>query len=624
MPSFRTLLSASLGLGLALVVAPALAGRTEDFDALFRQIDDEHITQATPEESKSDLARLHALIPRGDVRRELLYRSLACFEPPDDARASLAYAQQGLADARQLGDAELEARFLYCRGAFEEMVGNSRDVIPLYTQAIALSRKAENRALIADGLVARGSVHSFLGEHAAALADFMSAQRIYETARLQDRIDTNLQNIGVAYRRMGEFGKAHEYLVQSRRTALREQDWFSVLAAWLQLGFLHEDKQQADAALEAYGQALEVARQHLGAGDAGSAYLGIASARVMRGEYPAALRALALARADFASVGDTSNEGMLAMLEGQARAGLGEAAAARALFNRAESHFAAERNERYLAMLYPERARLLESAGDTRAALHDFKRYVQLRERLHDATSEQRSLMLQQQFDASQREFENRRLRSEKTLRDQQVQALLRARRWQWGALALGAALILVLGTLVARQLVRTRRLRVLASTDELTGIANRRRIELIGEDAIAQAIADGRSLSVVTFDIDLFKRINDTHGHLAGDQVIIRVADACRGVLRQFDEIGRTGGEEFLVILPDSARDAAEQVAERLRSAVEALRWEDIAPGVRVTISLGITSLSPGDARLRDLLSRADTALYAAKAGGRNRLQTA
>ena len=122
---------------------------------------------------------------------------------------------------------------------------------------------------------------------------------------------------------------------------------------------------------------------------------------------------------------------------------------------------------------------------------------------------------LRQQTDAAQRDFENQRLRAEQSMREQDVQALLKARRWQRIAIALGVALIAVLGLIVGRQIVRTRRLRVLAATDELTGVANRRRIELMGADAVAQSRADERPLCVIAFDIDGFKAINDGHGHL-------------------------------------------------------------------------------------------------------------
>jgi diguanylate cyclase (GGDEF)-like protein len=314
---------------------------------------------------------------------------------------------------------------------------------------------------------------------------------------------------------------------------------------------------------------------------------------------------------------------MVALLEGQARAGRGETIAALDAFARAERAFVAERNDRYLAMLYPERAKLHERNGDAGAALSDYKRYLLLREKLLDARTDQRTLMMRQQFDARRRELENRQLRREKALREQEVEALLEARRWQRSAIALGGILFVLLAGFAARQLVRLRRLRVLALTDELTGVANRRRIELVAQEAIRIADAEGQPLSVIALDIDHFKRINDTFGHLVGDEALARVAAACQQALRHHDALGRTGGEEFLVVLPDTALDAAVQVGERLRANVAALAW-DGAPDLQVTVSLGIAQLRPDDAGLREVLRRADAALYRAKAAGRNTLEAA
>src|SRR5690606_25394164 len=158
--------------------------------------------------------------------------------------------------------------------------------------------------------------------------------------------------------------------------------------------------------------------------------------------------------------------------------------------------------------------------------------------------------------------------------------ALMKARRWQWIALSLGVVLVLVLATLVWHQKRRARRLGVMAMTDELTRIANRRNIELFGEEAVAAALDERRPLTVLALDIDFFKKFNDTFGHHAGDRVLTRVAAAAQGGLRQIDRLGRIGGEEFLAVLPGTGAEAGAQVAERVRSCVEDLDLDDIADG--------------------------------------------
>jgi diguanylate cyclase (GGDEF)-like protein len=624
MPRTRASLLALTLAALTATCAHAQGDRAAAFDKLFEQLDSERLNPATPEAAKAELARLRALVPPGDRRRELLYQSTECFQPPEDAKASLAYARQGRAASTALGDVEAQARFQLCEALVVDMLGQPQQALALYARGIELARRSERPPLVADGLVLRGNVYSYLGRHAAALTDFMAAQRLYDASRQAERSEGNLQNMAVAYRRMGEVDKAREYLERSRVIAERHEDWASLAVVAVQTGFLEEDTGHPDRALRHYEQALAIARQRLTPADVAGMQMAMAGAQAALGRWNDVLASVAGARAGFAAVGDVSNDGMLAMLEGRGRAGLGENAAAMALFGQAEKAFQRDGNDRYLETLYRLRAELEERLGRTEAALADYKRYLALRDKHRAARSEQRSLMLREQTDASRRDIENQRLRADKSLREQEMRALLKARGWQRMAIALGIALALVLGLLIGRQILRTRRLRVLALTDELTGVANRRRIEVLGDEAVRQARADERPLSVITFDIDGFKSINDAHGHLVGDQVIARVAAACQQALRQTDEIGRVGGEEFVVLLPDSAIDAAAQVAERIRAGVEALDFADVAPGLKVTISLGVTAMAARDGDLPDVLKRADDALYRAKAAGRNCLRTA
>jgi diguanylate cyclase (GGDEF)-like protein len=121
--------------------------------------------------------------------------------------------------------------------------------------------------------------------------------------------------------------------------------------------------------------------------------------------------------------------------------------------------------------------------------------------------------------------------------------------------------------------------------------------------------------------DLDHFKDVNDAHGHRAGDRVLQQLARTCLEVLRTVDVVGRVGGEEFAILLPETAREGAVEVAERLREAVgraEVAREEGVP--LRVTVSIGVSTLS-GAANLDTLMSQADTALYDAKHAGRNRV---
>ena len=155
------------------------------------------------------------------------------------------------------------------------------------------------------------------------------------------------------------------------------------------------------------------------------------------------------------------------------------------------------------------------------------------------------------------------------------------------------------------------------AETDELTGLANRRALERRLEAAVAAANGDGRQLSALVLDLDDFKRVNDRHGHDAGDACLRAVARALDATLRPGDLAGRLGGEEFLVVLPDTGHKGAWLVAERLRARIGEL---PMAPGVEITASFGVASLPAHATSAGELVRAADHAMYEAKATGRNR----
>ncbi|BAL87093.1 putative serine/threonine protein kinase [Actinoplanes missouriensis 431] len=166
-------------------------------------------------------------------------------------------------------------------------------------------------------------------------------------------------------------------------------------------------------------------------------------------------------------------------------------------------------------------------------------------------------------------------------------------------------------------------RVQELATTDELTGQHNRRHFYAIAGALVNTAVRHERQLAAAMLDIDKFKNINDTYGHGVGDEVIRTVAARVREKLRSSDVLGRYGGEEFAMVLPDHDGQA-EALAERVREAVSAAPVPTQAGPVRVTISVGLARLEPGDASLDELLARADHALYRAKEAGRNRVITA
>ena len=187
------------------------------------------------------------------------------------------------------------------------------------------------------------------------------------------------------------------------------------------------------------------------------------------------------------------------------------------------------------------------------------------------------------------------------------------------GTLALPA---LTLGAVMMANAQVLRDTAYAAEHDHLTGAWSRRAFFTFAEHEHARALRIGKSLSLLVFDADHFKRINDTHGHATGDRVLREIVTHAQEVIRKIDYCARLGGEEFAVLLPDVDHQAAMEVAARLRAALDRSLATAVPP-VAYTVSIGAATLAPGET-LAGLMARADAALYAAKADGRNRVVSA
>lgn len=158
-------------------------------------------------------------------------------------------------------------------------------------------------------------------------------------------------------------------------------------------------------------------------------------------------------------------------------------------------------------------------------------------------------------------------------------------------------------------------RLNTQAQTDPMTGLLNRRAMT----DVLGAYAADGAPVAIIAMDLDHFKRINDTFGHLTGDKVLMALAEVIRGGLRDQDRAFRVGGEEFIALLPTASATQACEVAERLRAAVAQRIMPDSVG--RVTVSIGVALWPQDGASASDVIRRADEALYESKQAGRDRV---
>ena len=165
---------------------------------------------------------------------------------------------------------------------------------------------------------------------------------------------------------------------------------------------------------------------------------------------------------------------------------------------------------------------------------------------------------------------------------------------------------------------LKTRELEILSATDRLTRVYNRLKLDEFLKSEYDRYKRHGKQLSLILLDIDLFKTVNDTHGHQVGDEILCEVAGMLQSRVRKTDILGRWGGEEFMIICPETGLEGATLLAEQLRCT---LATHDFPIVHSTTASFGVTELGPDDT-ITTIMSRVDAAMYKAKEGGRNRVE--
>jgi diguanylate cyclase (GGDEF)-like protein len=302
----------------------------------------------------------------------------------------------------------------------------------------------------------------------------------------------------------------------------------------------------------------------------------------------------------------------------------GHAEKALDILNRVLDQGGADLLPSHVASLYQWRARANAALHDYRSAYTDLAEYARRYAAANDAERSKAAAALRARFETDREIERNALLNRELGASRQQSQR--QARELRWNAIAAASAVLVI--ALLIYFLVVNRRYRQqlvkLASLDGLTGLPNRRRTAELATAALAEATAAQTPLTIAIIDMDHFKIINDRCGHATGDFVLKEFARAGRESIRETDVLGRWGGEEFLLIMPQATVEFALASLERMRTRVFGIHLPASGAGLRVSLSAGVaTSLEHGRS-LDELIARADSAMYVAKNEGRDLVRVA
>ena len=388
------------------------------------------------------------------------------------------------------------------------------------------------------------------------------------------------------------------------------------------LGKAYENLAAWDDARQAFEATLAISREIGYRRGEAYALRGLAGVRNAQGDAAGALNLLALAEPLQRQTQDTRLKAQIQLQRGLALQLMKRPAESLVVLNEALDVFKSADSQAELAATYRALAATLADLGDWRRAYERQADFKALSDRLLQRQLDQRFATLKVAFDSEAKDKENQLLLREREAAEAALDQARKASRLQVAVIALAALLTLLLAWMALRMRRASQRMRLLAMTDELTGLPNRRAVLARLDAQLGRA--EGSGCAVLIADLDDFKSINDRLGHAIGDEVLRAVGAVLTEAVREPVIAGRLGGEEFLVVLPETGIEAARQAAERIRQLVGAIdtsRWFDDR---RLTVSIGVTAARSAQDTQGDLLHRADAALYQAKRDGRDQVVVA
>ena len=559
-------------------------------------------------------------IARGDLRTRLAVDQAECLIRSDvDSRGALALADAGLAAAGADPQGPPRESWLLpraCRAAVVAERGDHEAAKAEFEALLSMPADRSTERVRAMTLRERGVTHAAVGDHEAAQRDLIAACDALKALGEARELRTCIGHLAHHHRRMGDAEEALR-LVVPLRDELRSlgATYDDALYTHLIGGVL----QTLSRWEESLQPLREAARAMLAAADtagAGAAEHLQAIALSRLGRSAEALDAIDKALAHLQPPELDPREYIGAELtRAQILLALGRVADARAQLGvvqpRAQNHQEAAVRLRWLRTQAP----VLAEAGRWREA---YASLLQAQDLLAERTKQQLSQQSARMRMAFNRQRDAEELASLRRLNEQGQ----RLRRTQAAALVLFVILLAVAATVAVRKVRQAGRLQALASTDELTGLPNRRSLLASLQELTEAARRDQQPLSVLMIDVDHFKHVNDSFGHEVGDAVLRHLARTLMGGLREQDRLGRIGGEEFVVLLPGTAAATAIKLAERLRAAVQAFPLARTEGDIPVTVSIGVTACAGGQRSPTQLLAEADEALYEAKHAGRNNVR--
>ncbi|MBB1438229.1 diguanylate cyclase [Shewanella sp. SG41-4] len=588
-------------------------------DAIFKKLDlADYKTQL---EGENLLIQFKQIIAADDEIRQKLYIRLNCWNQPSTTDTELAnaikYAEQQILIYSEPYPSTIHTDLLLCLGYYKQFSGQLDEALEDLSNAINSAYELEDPRLIADGRSIRGSMLSYQGNYASALEDLITSQQLYENLNLTYWANDNLSELAASYRRFGDAETALKYQIKLEKMYLKANQLIEadninnqIAFSLLELGRIEESTARFKQSLTFW----KTQKDNIAIADAKT---NIAGNLIKLDKIDEALVLLKEAEKEVPVSNDGPHSSLMLYLA-QAYLAKNELDKALEYSQLASIDFNRGGNQRGESENIYLKSDIYQAKGDIENALITLQQFLKMHMALDKQNMSDRNSEMQARFDTNKIQTENEWLVQRDQDKEQQLQILQRNENMQIIIIILVAIILMIVSIFAYKQVMRKQLFRRLALTDELTKLSNRRDTYSQGNYFLKSSQQSGKPFSIISFDADHFKIVNDTLGHEMGDKVLVKLASISTSMMRDTDVVGRVGGEEFLILLPNIDKAKAIEIANRLIETIADYDWTQISPTLHQTISAGVASYS-NETELSPLLLKADKALYSAKAAGRN-----
>ena len=535
-------------------------------------------------------------------------------------------AEKGLKMAKQLvSPGKVMIELLYVRGFAVESLGDLEAAKADYINGLEIAESIKDQKNVAVGLTNIGAIYYLTEEFERSLTVFNDALRIAKLLKDEELLGFINSEFGILYAYIGEETQSMRFYQKSYEHYKNADNAFYAYNSLRNIAVNHSSNQRYTEAIKIYNEIIDNAEAISNVEIIASTYSGLAWAHLNKEDRDeeAAYQYIIIA-GQYAAQSQQHEIPLSFLLDkGYILFNIERYDEALQVAHKAE--LLLNNDKRYLNtvatlnVLYLKAESYLK-LNETEKAYQEMSAYLEYAISLKDKSNIDAIEDLRMRYESERADLENQLLSQQKKLQNAELNEAKREVESQNIFMAFIACISLFLAWFLVKLIRGQKSLYRATRTDSLTGVANRRSLFELGERQLKAASEDNTDFSILLVDVDDFKAINDSFGHKTGDTVLKEIALIGSDLLRHSDWIGRYGGEEFIVFLPETNLTQAEEIANRLCKAISLYRWNHIAD-YSVTVSIGGASNTTKDLSFQSLINQADERMYKAKESGKNRV---